>query len=187
MRQWFGNPVTLLVLLAFFIGGGYLAQWWAMNSTSRGMQYAGLGLYVVIEAVIFLPLLWYANDIVYLKYGDATLIPTAGILTALVFGGLTLGVFITGKDFSFLGGFLWIAGFLALGLILCAMIFGFALGMWFSALMIGLACCYILYDTSNVMHRYHTDQYVAAALALFASVALLFFYILRLLIQSREQ
>jgi FtsH-binding integral membrane protein len=37
-----------------------------------------------------------------------------------------------------------------------------------------------MYDTSNVLHHYRTDQYVAASLALFASVAMLFFYVLRL-------
>ena len=52
--------------------------------------------------------------------------------------------------------------------------------------MIALASMYILYDTSNVLRTYRTDQYVAASLALFASVALLFWYILRLFIQLRR-
>jgi FtsH-binding integral membrane protein len=182
----FGNPISLLVLFGLFIGGGFLAQWWATNSTSRGMQYAGLGLYVLLQAIIFAPILVYAADYVQKMDPNSHLIETAGILTGVVFGGLTLGVFVTKKDFSFLGGFLWIAGFLVMGIILCAIIFQFPLGMWFSAALIGLACCYILYDTSNVLHHYRTDQYVGAALALFASVALLFYYILRLLIQSRN-
>lgn len=67
-----------------------------------------------------------------------------------------------------------------MGLIVCAILFGFNLGVLFSGVMVGLAAGYILYDTSNVMHHYRTDQYVAASLALFASVALLFWYVLRL-------
>jgi FtsH-binding integral membrane protein len=51
--------------------------------------------------------------------------------------------------------------------------------------MIVLASGYILYDTSNVLHRYRTDQHVAAALALFASVAILFWYVLRLFMSRR--
>jgi FtsH-binding integral membrane protein len=182
VAQVYSSPVYLLLMLGAFIGFSYLAQVWASSATSKGMQYAGLGLYVLLEAAIFLPILIIAQD--YLR--DDSLIPTAGILTVLVFSGLTAGVFITRKDFSFLGGFLWIAGFLAMGVIVCAILFGFGLGMWFSLAMIALASLYILYYTSNVMLNYHTSQYVAAALALFAAVAMLFFYILRLLMASRE-
>ena len=46
--------------------------------------------------------------------------------------------------------------------------------------MVVFACGYILYYTSNILHHYRTDQYVAAALALFASVALLFWYVLQI-------
>lgn len=180
--QLYSSPVYLLLMLGAFLGFGWLAQVWASNATSKGMQYAGLGLYVLLEAVIFLPILIVAAD--YIKQPD--LIPTAGILTVTVFGGLTAGVFITKKDFSFLGGFLWITGFLVLGLIVCAILFDFPLGMWFSAAMVALASLYILYFTSNVLHHYRTDQYVAASLALFAAVAMLFFYILRLMMQSRQ-
>jgi FtsH-binding integral membrane protein len=52
--------------------------------------------------------------------------------------------------------------------------------------MIALACGYILYDTSNVMQRYRTNQHVAAALALFAAVMLLFWYVLRILLDKRR-
>jgi FtsH-binding integral membrane protein len=44
--------------------------------------------------------------------------------------------------------------------------------------MVAFAGAAILYDTSNILHRYRTDQHVAASLSLFASVALLFWYIL---------
>jgi FtsH-binding integral membrane protein len=81
---------------------------------------------------------------------------------------------------------LWVAGLGALGLIVCAIVVGFDLGVWFSAAMIVLASAYILYDTSNVLHQYRTDQHVAAALALFASVALLFWYALRLMMSLRR-
>jgi FtsH-binding integral membrane protein len=178
----FAHPGSLLVLLVAFIGGGYLAQFWARSATSQAMQYVGLGLYVVLEAVIFVPILWVATD--YVK--DPNIIPTAGILTLAIFGGLTTTVFVTRKDFSFLGPILSIACFVALALIVIAMFipgaFG-GLGLWFSFAMVAVASGWILYDTSNIIHHYRTDQHVAAALALFASVALLFFYILRILIE----
>ena len=56
------------------------------------------------------------------------------------------------------------------------------LGIWFSVAMVVFACAYILYDTSNVMHHYRPGQHVAASLALFASVTLLLWYVIRILI-----
>ena len=89
-------------------------------------------------------------------------------------------VLVTKKDFSFLRMGLALAGLLALGLIVAAILFGFELGVLFSLAMVGLASGYIVYYTSNVLHHYRTDQHVAAALSLFASIALMFWYILRL-------
>ena len=72
-------------------------------------------------------------------------------------------------------------GFLcAIGLIVCGTFMGFQLGLWFSVAMVALAGGAILYDTSNVIHHYPPDRYVGAALQLFASVALLFWYVLRI-------
>src|SRR5205807_1595367 len=119
-------------------------------------------------AVVFIPILLLA------KYytGDPTLIPKAGILTLCAFGGLTAAALVTRKDFSFLGPILSVASFLVIGLIVVAIFFsGFTLGLWFSFLMVGLASAYILYDTSNIIHYYSTNMHVAAALALFASLA----------------
>jgi len=67
-----------------------------------------------------------------------------------------------------------------------AILFGFELGTWFSVAMIGFAGAAILYDTSNVLHHFPEDRYVGAALQLFASVALMFWYVLRLFMASRD-
>jgi FtsH-binding integral membrane protein len=101
-------------------------------------------------------------------------------VTLVGFTGLTFVAFVTRKDFSFLRGILMWAGVLALVAIVGGVVFGFQLGTWFSIAMVGLAGAAILYDTSNVIHRFPTDRYVAAALELFASVALMFWYVLRL-------
>ena len=57
--------------------------------------------------------------------------------------------------------------------------------MFFSVAMVAFAGAAILYDTSNVLHHYPEDRAVGAALELFASVALLFWYILRLFMSRR--
>jgi uncharacterized protein len=163
----------------FVLGGvgllGWLSRSLASKADSVNLQYAGLGIYVVAQAIIFAPLIYMAT-----LMSDATVLPTAAILSLLMFGGLTAVAFITKKDFSFLGSILTMGGFIALGLIACSVIFGFSLGLFFSVVMVVFASAAILYDTSNVLHHYNTNQHVAASLELFASVALLFWYILRI-------
>jgi FtsH-binding integral membrane protein len=180
MRQIFASRFGWLVVLFGFMGISWLANTWAMSDASRGMQYAGLGLYVVAEGVLFVPLLYVANSVAPMA------IPAAGVLTLVMFGGLTTLIFVTKSDLTSWGKYLWLAGLGAIGVAICAALFNFQLGVWFSGAMVVLAAGYILYDTSNVLHRYRTEQYVAASLALFASVALLFWYILRLIMSLRR-
>ena len=167
-----------LIVLAAFMGASWLAQVWARSETSPVVQYLGLGLYVVCQALICLPLLLYAAHFV----ADKTLIPTAGVLTLAVFGGLTASVFVTKKDYNFLAPILTVGSFIALGVIVAGILFGFSLGLFFSFAMVALLCGFILYETSSVLLHFRTDQHVAAALLLFSSIAQLFWYILRILI-----
>jgi len=184
----FRSGAGVLVMIAAFIGAGFLARYMARADSSTPVKYLGLALYIALEAVILLPLLTYASRFVP---NGVALIQQAALLTALVFGGLTLTVFITKKDFSFMGYALMLGSWLMLGLALVSVVgffmgFGFQLGIWFSALGIALAAGYILYDTSNILHHYRTDEHVAASLELLANVVMLFYYILRLLIQTRD-
>lgn len=171
-----------LVVLGAFMGVSWLARSWAQSGSSRAMQYAGLSLYVVAEAILFLPLM--AMSLVIDKTGSIPL--QAGLLTGVIFGGLTAMVLLTRADFSWMGRFLWLAGLGAMGMIVVGIFTGFGLGLWFSGAMVILAAGYILYDTSNVLHHYNTNQHVAASLALFASVALLLWYVMQILISLRD-
>lgn len=176
-----GSPMSWLIVLGLFMAVGWLARWWASATTSVPLQYLGLTLYVVAEAVIFVPLLHIAANF----YPGA--IMSAGISTAFIFTGLTAFVFYTKADLSFLGGALAIGGLAAIALIVLSLTMGFSLGLPFVIVMIALAAGYILYDTSNVIHHYRVGQHVAASLALFASVALLFWYVLRLVMAFSEE
>ena len=199
---WFFTPVPALMFsvlaagrfawlafMAAFVGVSMLANHWAESSASLGKQYAGLGLYALFQSILFIPLIAMAlaagqgSD---WNEADPMLLPRAILVTLTLFGGLTGVVFITRKDFSFMRGVLMFAGFAALGLVAASLLFGFTLGMAFSYAMVALACGYILYDTSNVLHRYRTTQHVAAALALFAAVMLLFWYVLRIFLSRRR-
>jgi FtsH-binding integral membrane protein len=180
-RTMLGGRWSWLIVLAAFMGVSFLANWWANSQTSKPMQYAGLGLYTIAEAVIFAPLLFIANATV-----GGGVILEAGIIALGLFAGLSAVVFLTKKDFSFLGPILAIGGFVAMGFIVASIFLGFSLGNLFSFVMVAFAGGSILYNTSNVMHRYSPTQYVAASLTLFASVALLFWYVLRILMGSRN-
>ena len=173
-----GNQYGWLMFLGAFMIAGLLARGLAANVSSVSLQYVGLTIYILAEAILFLPMIYIA-----IHFSSPDVLPSAGILTGLLFGGLTTVAFTTRKDFSFLGGIITIAGFIAIGLIICSMIFGFTLGLVFSGFMVVLASAAILYDTSKIIHSYSTKQHVAAALQLFASVALLFWYILRIMMR----
>ncbi len=184
------SPIPQLVVLLAFIGVGFLARYWANNGGSPAMQYAGLSLFVVAEAIIFVPILYIATH-----FFNPSLLVQAAVLTLSLFAGLTATVFITRKDFSFMASLLTIASFLMLGVVICAVIMmlsGFPVGWHFSLGIaifgVMLAAGFILYDTSNVMLHFRTDQHVAASLELFSSIAYLFFQILRILMltQSRD-
>lgn len=175
-----GARYSWLVVLGLFMVVSWIANAWASSAISPAKQYCGLGLYVVAEAVIFVPLLYIANRV------DTGIIPTAAVTTLLLFGVLTGVVFVTRKDFSFLRGILMFGGFAAMGFIVVAIVCNFSLGPIFTYAMIAFACGYILFDTSNVLHHYRIGQHVAASLALFAAVALLFWYIVRLFMMSRD-
>lgn len=178
MKFILANRYGWLMILGAFILAGWLARNLASNVRSVPMQYAGLGFYIVAEAVIFVPILYLA-----VFYSSSSVLPNAAILTGLLFAGLTMTAFSTRKDFSFLRGILSIGGCIALGLIVCGTIFGFDLGLIFSVAMVGLAGAAILYDTSKIIHYYPPDRHVAASLELFASVALMFWYVLRIMMR----
>ncbi len=174
------SGMSWIVVLGAFMIVSWLASRTALSARSQAAQYAALTAFVAAEAVIFVPLLYIANETA------PGVIQSAAIVTLGGFAALTMIAFMTRKDFSFLGGILRWAFVAALLAIAAGLIFGFQLGTWFSVGMIVFAGAAILYDTSNILHHYPEDRYVAASLALFASVALMFWYVLRLFLASRE-
>lgn len=168
-----------LVIIGALMLVGWFATHVAHKVESKPLQYLALAGFVFAQAMIFAPLLAIAAA---LRPG---IIENAVWITLLGTGGLTAVAFITRKDFSFMRGILMWTGMLALVAIVSAVLFGFELGTWFSVAMIGFAGAAVLYDTSNIIHHYPEDRYVGAALALFSSIVLMFWYVLRLLM-SRD-
>lgn len=184
IQQWSGveelafkmvSGYNWLIVIGLAYGGTWLSTKWAMSSYDQGRQYAGLFLYTIVEAIIFIPIIHIAT-----AYSSPDVLGQAALMTGFLFVGLTLVVFVSRKDFSFMRSILSVGFMLALGAIVVGLIFGFDLGLGFSILMVGLAAGAILYQTSNILHTYHPSQHVAAALGLFSAIMMLFFYILRI-------
>jgi hypothetical protein len=185
------------IVLALFMGVGYVAERLAHSETSRGVQLGGLGVAVVAQSLLLQPILW----VLFLRFGDpaalrsgvlfsgqaVSILMQAIVITLAIFVGLTLTVFVTKKDFSFMRGALAIGSFAALGVILASMLFGFSLGAVFCGALILLMAGYILFQTSLVMSYFPPTGYVAAALMLFSTVATLFWYVLQLLMSLNRR
>jgi FtsH-binding integral membrane protein len=173
--------VSWLLVLGGFVVVSMLATRAAHTSTNRLAQYAALAAFVVGEALIFVPLLVIAE----LRAGGGV-IASAGFVSLAGFAGLTFVGLFSRKDFSFLRSLLMWGGVGALILIVAAVLFGFQLGVIFSVAMVVLAGAAILYDTQKILHEYPEDRYVGASLQLFASVAMLFWYVLRIFMSARD-
>ncbi len=176
----FAQRYIWLLIIGVFWLASVLATKWSL-SLSKSTQYFGLGFYVILEAVIFLPLIKIAT-----LYAGPQVIFQAAMLTIAMFAGISAVAFTSKRDFSFLKNIIVIGGFISIGLIVGGMVFGFNLGLWFSVGMVILASATILYQTSRLKDSYSTNQYVGASLQLFASIMLLFWYILSILMSRRN-
>lgn len=181
IAMMFSQRYIWLLIIGVFWLASVLASKWSL-SQSKSTQYMGLGFYILLEAIIFLPLLFIATNMT----GGTNVIFQAATLTIAMFAGISAVAFTSKRDFSFLRNIIVIGGFISIGLIVGGMIFGFNLGLWFSVGMVILASATILYQTSKLKDSYGTNQYVGAALQLFASIMLLFWYILSILMNRRS-
>ncbi|MGC1632690.1 MAG: Bax inhibitor-1 family protein [Gelidibacter sp.] len=166
-----------LIMLGGFMFITSYAEKMTMKSTDKNTQYSAFGLYILAQAFIFVPLIYIA--MFYMDSGPE-LLNQAAIVTLALFTGLSAVVFLTKKDFSFLRTGLTVGFFIAIGLMIAGALFGFNLGLWFSVGMCLLAGGAILYQTSNLVNKYSTNDYIPAALGLFASLMLLFWYVLQI-------
>jgi FtsH-binding integral membrane protein len=178
-----GASAAWLLLLGGFMVVSWLATTAAHDVLNPSRQYGGLFALAAAEALIFAPFLHYLFEV----SGDgAATVGSAAVITAIGFGGLTLVALTTRKDLSFIRPMLLWGGICAVVLIVAAVLFGLALGIWFSVAMIALAGGSILYQTQTIMRHYPAEAYVGAAVQLFASVMMLFWYVLRLVSQLRS-
>ena len=177
-----GSSYGYLLAMGAYMLVGAMGSGMARRASSMGAQYMGLAIYIVATTIFFAPLLYLAN-----YYSGEDIIANAAWITLIGCGGLTAVAFKSRRDFTGIGPYLMWGSFCALGLIVASLLMGFQLGVLFFSAMIVLAGGYILHDTSKIMRHYPTTHYVSASLELFASVALMFWYVVNLLMSlSRD-
>ncbi len=170
-----GRPMMWMLLLGGVMIISNISSGLARNANPQ-TQLGGLALIAAAKAVMFAPFLYYISQ----QDDSSRVIASAGAVTVAGIVALSAVAYTTRKDLSFLRpitGFLMI---LALVAIVASLIFGFNLGLWFSVAMVGLAGARILHQTQDIIRRYPEDAYAAAALVLFSSYMLMFWYVLRI-------
>jgi uncharacterized protein len=166
-----------LIILGGFMVVSWMATRMSSAATTPGKAWGGYLLLVGANALLFAAPLYIAADNV-----DGA-ITTAAWISILAFAGLSGIAITTGKDFSFLRSILMWGGVLALCLIVASVLFGLQLGTWFAVAMIGIAGAAILYDTQKIYQSFPPGREVVAAMHLFSSLALLFWYVLQLVMR----
>ena len=166
-------PLLFIVLV---IGASIGAQ---AVSRIEGLNYVALFGFTGLIGLLFAPIIGlYAPSVV----------GQAGFLTVVIFGSLTAYAFISRKDFSYLGGMLFI-GLISLILGGLANAFFFKSGAasylmaWITVLIFS---GFVLYDTSQIINRYDERGYCSAALALFLDFLNIFMALLRILGGNRN-
>ena len=147
-----------------------------------GLNLAALFGFTTLTGVVISPLMYIVGR------DNPASIWQAGLLTVGIFGGLTLYVFVSRKDFSFLRGMLFTGLIVLILASLANVLFvgSSALGFAVAAAVLLLFSGYVLYDTSNIIRRYPTNEYVAGALSLYLDAFNIFLALIRILNAGRR-
>ena len=190
------NPLVYIVAV---LGMSFLA---GAVAHKPGINIVMFYVFAAFFGVLTVPLVLYAMVVtaeagalesgqLAVASGLTAVLQAAG-LTTLIMGGLTAYVFITKKDFSFMGGFLAVGLVLLIGaaiIMAISSMMGANVEMFhtaFSIVAVILFSGYVLYDTSRILHHFPSHMWVAAALHLLIDFIILFRNILWLILQSRR-
>ncbi len=172
-----------LILFVAYIG----AFFWAQSSADKPTRAVPtMILFTFISGVMLSPLLFSIAHS-YIPGTGVQVIYNALFLTGIVFGGLTTYVYVSKKDFSFLGASLTIGAFVLIGAILINSFFVQSSNFDFAISIIGVIIFsgFVLVDTSLILRRANEIPPTSAALRLFLDFLNLFMFILRILTGSR--
>jgi FtsH-binding integral membrane protein len=166
IRFLYSSPWVALIAL---MGMGFVVR---MVAEKPGIGVIGFVAYAIFMGLIVAPAA---------LLGPAGTTTMAALITASVFIGLTIYVFVSKADLKWMGGFLFMGLFGMIGVAIAGMIFGFHVGIWYSLAGAMLFSGFILYDTSRLLHSHHSAKPLPFAVELFTDVVILFMHLLSLL------
>jgi modulator of FtsH protease len=162
--------------LLVIVGGSFAAQ---AVARTPGLNYVALFGFTSLIGIVFTPII--------AIYAPAV-VGQAAFLSIVVFGSLTAYAFVTRKDFSFMGGILFVGMLtIVLGSAANALFFkNWGATYWIAWATLFMSGGFVLYQTSNIIHEYSERDTVAAALGLFISFFNIFMSLLRILGGNRN-
>lgn len=170
-------------VLPFFLVEIVLLVLCMVFQRAPGLNLILLGAFALVSGFTIAP----AVTTAVLKTGGFAVVQQAYLATLLVFGGLTGYVFWSGKDFSYLGGFLFLGlvGLLISGLLM-ALFGGGAMMVLYSWATLFLFGGFVLFDTSRILYHYEDGQEIGAAIGIYLDFVNIFLAILNLLSSRRD-
>jgi hypothetical protein len=119
----------------------------------------------------------------YQERQGVNMVLRAFMMTMVIFISLTMFTMFSTTDFAFLGPFLFTGLMILIMECLCTGFYGGKwTPVWFGAL---LFSAYIIYDTNQIVRRYHPRDWLRASLDLYLDVINLFLEILKILAKEK--
>ncbi len=161
------------------IGISFLLMFFVLPKTANSAS--GIGVVFAITGLLGFGIGPLLNH--YLSLSNGTqIVGTALAGTGLIFFALSGYALTTKKDFSFMGGFLMVGLLVALVASLANIFLAIpALSLAISAVVILIMSGFILYDTSQMIHRPESTNYIMMTVALFLNIFNIFTSLLHLL------
>ncbi len=167
-----------IAYLGLIIGAVFLVS---KLSTIPRVNLAAFAGFAFLFGILCSPLIIFAA----MQTGSFLVVKQAGVMTLLLFGGLSVFAFTTRRDFTVFGSILATFLIALFAVTVGGVIFGFGGSAWLSFAWVLLISAYVVYDTQMIQRRYGEEMYVAAAIALFIDFIILFQRILMILSRRR--
>jgi len=173
-------PMTYLIA----VGGSIVLLWFVLPRTANSA--AGLGVVFAITGLLGLGLGPLLSAYLSMPNGGQVVALALGG-TGVIFLGLSGYALTTRRDFSFMGGFLFVGMLVVLGAALVNIFFQVpAMSLAISAVVVVLMSGFILFDTSRMIHG-GVDNYILATIGLYMNIFNLFVSLLQLLGLARDE
>lgn len=162
--------ITLMLMMGGVIGAQAVRH-------VPGVNLAAFFGFTTFTGVVISPFIYYVS------ITNPSSIFQAGVLTVGIFGGLTVYAFLSKRDFSFMRGMLFVGLIVVVlaGLLNMLAVGSTGLGFAIACAALLLFSGYVLYDTSNIIRRYPTNEYIAGAMDLYLDAFNIFLALLRIL------